>query len=183
MNLFLPENYTPNVWLVRLLIRLRILRSPDSEKTEAEFGRAALVNAFWWIVAQSLLGISLSFIFINLFADVGLGRGVHYSYDHSDFMMQGRDILVNLALLFACILGQFSFFCFIVSRSRKTELILGPRFWILVLFALVALLAVLARQTLLGGEQYFGYIPNSQTFSVLVTLFSSLFFLGREIKR
>ena len=72
MNLFLPENYTPNVWLVRLLIRLKILRSPDSEKTEAEFGRAALVNAFWWIVAQSLLGISLSFIFINLFADVDL---------------------------------------------------------------------------------------------------------------
>jgi hypothetical protein len=183
LNLFLPENYTPNVWLVRLLIRLKILRRPSSEKTEAEFGRAALLNSFWWIVAQSLLGISLSFVFFNLFADVGLGRGVHNSYDHSDFMMQGRDILVNLGLLFACILGQFSFFCFIVSRSKKTELMLGPRFWILILLASVALLAVLTRQTLLGGEQYFGYIPNSQTFSVLVTLFSSLFFLGREIKR
>lgn len=184
MNPFLPTSYRPSIWLVGLLAKLKILSTGDAfDKEQHQFPKGSFLNSFFWVVAQSLLAVAASLIILNVFADVGLGRGLHNSYVHSDLMMQSRDVFVNVCLLISCTLGQFTFFSIIVSRSRSLGLRLGPRFWVLPSFATLSLILVLTRQTQLELAPYSGYVPNAQSFALLVALLSSFLFQGRDISK
>ena len=184
MNAFLPTSYRPSIWLVGLLAKLKILRTGHGfEKEQHQFPRGSFLNSFFWVVAQSLLAVAASLIILNVFADVGLGRGLHNSYVHSDLMMQSRDVFVNIFLVISCTLGQFTFFSVIVSKSRSLDLRLGRMFWVLPSLATLSLILVLTRQTQLELAPFSGYIPNPQSFALLVTLLSSFLFQGREVTK
>ena len=184
MTNFFPVSSPPNVWLVFVLIKMKALTlSRDATNRRKKITEQNLAHSASWAVAQSLLGIAASFIFLNLAADTGLGSTVHYSFSHTNFMMQGRDVWVNLGLFVSCVLSQSALFAFRISHTRETMFKLGPLFWILPFAVIVLTTVALIRQTCLGAEQFSGYIPNSQTFAALLVITSSVAFLGAEIRK
>lgn len=139
------------------------------------------IDAAFSVLSQLIASVFFSWAALNIFADFGpmkytSSHGVRYS--HSDWALQGVDLIQNL---FICVLicgFSLAKFCIFLAILKKRFLKIGARFYALIFVLLVVTTVWIWYQFEMGITQYNLFIPSSLFFSVSLAAMSSLLFLG-----
>lgn len=143
--------------------------------------RKFTIDAAFSLLLQLVASVLFSWAALNVFADFGpmkytSSNGVRYF--HSDWGLQGVDLIHNL---FICVLiCGFSLvkFCIFLAILKNRYLKIGLRLYGLILVLMVTAFCWIWYQLGMGITEYNLFISSSLEFSVSLVVMSSLLFLG-----
>ncbi len=163
--------------VLRKLAFLRSSQSPWAWKG------SDIYSSCFSLVLQALVAVSLGWVWANQAADYHLVRaGGWVTYSHSDWQLQGSDLIFNVLCYLSIILtlGVKTTFMYIGQEKLKARA--GWGFYTLVVLLLVVIGSAFLRHAQLNPPDYPLFITDSFEFMLVWTLFAVILFPAIEIR-
>lgn len=175
--------YIPNKALSQFLLYLRII-SLDEQATSSLklLDKEVRSKSMSSLIKQSIGTILSIWAFLNISYDIGFGKAYHSftSYDHSSWLLQGDDVMLNVLILFSCLLAQMIKQAVILPHISHLNYERGKLLTALVCAFVILLLLLAYRYLSVGVSEYSGYIPNSAVFGYTMITLAGAAFPGFE---
>jgi hypothetical protein len=148
-----------------------------SPKKTFRLGASSLIQPSVQLAAS----VFVSWLILNIFADFGpmkynASNGVRY--EHSDWALQGTNIVQLTLLALTVTLSSFLKFSFFLVIYKKKVLKFGIGFFVLLAAAVLLIWAVTIGDLAFVNLEYSLFITSSLHFSVSLVILSSVLFIG-----